>query len=124
MKKTNEEINEEKIDTILAEDIDFQGTLKFSNSLLIKGKFEGEINSEEGHLYIGDEAKVSARIKAASVTNLGEVIGDVETTERVILKSGSVINGDVITPELLCDPGGVINGNLTMTNRNPIPQVD
>jgi len=124
MKKSIEDINEEKINTIFAEDIHFQGTLKFKDSLLIKGKLEGEIISEEGHLYVGEHAQVNARIKAGIVTNMGKVTGDVETTERIELMSGSIITGDVITPLLVCDPGGVVNGNLTMTNKNPIPQVD
>ena len=46
MKNTESKVIEEKdIDTILAEDIDFYGTMNFENSLMIKGNFDGRIDS-------------------------------------------------------------------------------
>ena len=47
--------------------IEFRGTLKFKNSLKIKGKFEGKIISN-GHLIIGRESLTSADIDASIVT--------------------------------------------------------
>ena len=35
------DIDEHEIDTILAEDIDFEGQLTFKKPLMIKGKFKG-----------------------------------------------------------------------------------
>ena len=48
MVKNNESkmIEEKDVDTVLAEDIDFSGTMKFKKSLMIKGKFDGEIDAE------------------------------------------------------------------------------
>ena len=37
------DMDEHEIDTILAEDIDFEGHLTFKKPLMIKGKFKGEI---------------------------------------------------------------------------------
>ena len=39
------DIDEHEIDTVLAEDIDFEGHLTFKKPLMIKGKFKGEITS-------------------------------------------------------------------------------
>ncbi len=49
------DIDEHEIDTILAEDIDFEGHLTFKKPLMIKGKFKGEIKSTSS-LYIGEKA--------------------------------------------------------------------
>ena len=51
------DIDEHEIDTILAEDIDFEGHLTFKKPLMIKGKFKGEIASTSS-LYIGEKAYV------------------------------------------------------------------
>ncbi|MFW5747798.1 MAG: bactofilin family protein, partial [bacterium] len=60
---TIQSIDESEIDTILAEDIDFDGTLSFSDPLMVKGKFVGEIKAS-GDLYIGKDAVVEAQIEA------------------------------------------------------------
>ena len=38
-------IEESEIDTVLAEDIDFQGVLSFDKPLMVKGRFTGEIKA-------------------------------------------------------------------------------
>jgi hypothetical protein len=44
--------DENKISTVIADDIEFRGRLVFKNSLKIKGFFEGKIETK-GHLMIG-----------------------------------------------------------------------
>ena len=50
--------DENKIGTVMADDISFRGRIVFKDSLKIKGNVEGTIESD-GHLVIGMEAKVS-----------------------------------------------------------------
>ncbi len=118
-------IDESMIDTVLAEDINFQGTMKFSKSLMIKGKFEGQIDAT-GHLIIGPNAVVNATIKAGVLTNYGQINGNVEGTERVELFNNAKLSGDIKTPELIIESGCMFNGNCTMTEKKssvgPAPQ--
>jgi cytoskeletal protein CcmA (bactofilin family) len=106
-------VEEKDIDTVLAEDIDFSGTMKFKNSLMIKGKFDGKIDAE-GHLILGPHAIVKASIKAGIVTNYGKIIGNVEAIKKLELLKGAELNGDVKTPDLIIDSGCVFNGNCSM----------
>ena len=39
------QIDESEIDTVLADDIDFEGTLSFKKNLMIKGRFKGDIKA-------------------------------------------------------------------------------
>ncbi len=115
-------IDESAIDTVLADDIDFKGTLKFSRSLMIKGKFEGEIDAT-GHLIIGPNAVVNAKIKAGVITNHGEINGNVEATEKLEMFKGAKLTGDIKTPELYIENGCIFNGNCTMpTQKSGKPQ--
>ncbi len=115
-KESGLQIDESMIDTVLAEDINFQGTMKFSKSLMIKGKFEGQIDAT-GHLIIGPNAAVTATIKAGVVTNYGQINGNVEGMERVELFNNAKLVGDIKTPELIIESGCNFNGNCVMTDK-------
>jgi cytoskeletal protein CcmA (bactofilin family) len=115
MVKNNETkmIEEKDVDTVLAEDIDFSGTMKFKKSLMIKGKFEGQIDAE-GHLILGPNAVIKATIKTGILTNYGKIIGNVEAIKKVELLKGAELNGDVKTPDLIVESGCILNGKCTM----------
>src|SRR5208283_2480862 len=110
------QIEESMIDTVLAEDINFQGTMKFSKSLMIKGKFEGQIDAS-GHLIIGPNAIVTATIKAGVITNYGQINGNIEGTERVEMYTNAKLTGDIKTPELFIETGCTFNGACTMLEK-------
>jgi len=105
--------DENKIDTVIAEDIEFRGTLKFKNSLKIKGKFEGKIISD-GHLIIGRESNTSADITAAVVSVSGNVNGKIKATKKIELFKKSKISADMISPEIVMESGAVFNGICIM----------
>lgn len=113
------EAEEEKnIKTILADDIDYSGNLKFSTSLKIKGKFKGEIDST-GHLFIGKKAYVQANIKAKLVTIYGKVKGNIEAFEKVELFNHAELTGDIKTPDIIVQSGCLFNGNCIMVQKEP-----
>lgn len=105
--------DENKIDTVMAEDIDFRGTLKFKNSLKIKGKFEGKIISD-GQLVIGREATVSADINSSIVSVSGNVNGKIRASKKIEMFKKSRIHADLISPEIVMESGSVFNGTCIM----------
>ena len=107
-------INEDQIDTILAPDIQFKGKIRFVSSFMIKGNFEGEIESQEGHLIIGDKARVKANIKSRIISNKGEIIGNIEAYQRFELCKKASLKGDLITEDLYIESGSLFNGNCSM----------
>lgn len=109
-------VDESMIDTVLAKDIDFTGTMRFSKSLMIKGKFEGDIDAT-GHLIIGPGAVAKATIKAGVITNYGTIIGNVTAMERLELFNRADLTGDVKTPELIIESGCAFNGNCGMDQK-------
>jgi cytoskeletal protein CcmA (bactofilin family) len=107
-------IDENEIDTILAEDIDFSGVLSFEKPLMIKGAFQGEIKSSSD-LYVGDKAVVKAKIEANTVSNRGQIEGDVTAHKRVEFFATAAMKGDLSTPELVMESGCQYNGKCTMS---------
>jgi len=107
------EIDETDIDTILAEDINFTGNLGFEKSLMIKGKFKGDIRAR-GALYIDNNAIVDARVEADIVSLKGTVRGDVFAYTRVELFSSSMVDGDITAPDVIMESGCRFNGICKM----------
>jgi len=105
--------DENKIDTVIAEDIEFRGTLKFKNSLKIKGKFEGKITSD-GQLIIGRESTVSADINSAVVSVSGTVNGKIRAGKKIEMYKKSRVNADIISPDIIMESGSVFNGTCIM----------
>lgn len=112
----SERVKERDIDTVMGEDIDFTGTLTFSDPLMIKGKFSGEINSTN-ILYIEANAQVEANISASRVQVRGEVIGDIKATESVQLFTTAKVTGDIVAPKVKMENGCFFSGKCHMTNK-------
>ncbi len=107
--------DENEIDTILSEDIDFQGVLTFDKPLMVKGQFRGEIKAMSD-LYVGPEAVIEAKIEANLVSARGTIRGDIVAHKRVELFSSATVDGDIITPDLEMECGCRLNGNCKMVN--------
>ena len=108
---------EDEIDTVLADDIKFKGTLKFTNSLLIKGKINGEILANGGHLYINPGAEVKANIEAQTVSNMGKIFGNIVVSNKFELFSTGEVYGDITSNELYIETGAIFNGKSKMKKK-------
>ena len=94
---------------ILSSDVEIKGSVKFTNDLVIDGKIEGEIQSS-GNLTVGENARIKAEIKTATVVVYGKVHGNIIAADRVDLKSTAEVIGDIKTKTLSVEPGAVFVG--------------
>jgi cytoskeletal protein CcmA (bactofilin family) len=106
-------IDESEIDTILAEDIDFDGNMNFHKPVLIKGKFSGSIHAS-GDLFVNSDAVVEATIEAQTVSLKGTIKGDIYAAKRLELFSASRLEGNIRTPDMIMQSGCIFNGTCTM----------
>jgi cytoskeletal protein CcmA (bactofilin family) len=111
-------IDEANITTILADDLDINGTMTFKSSLMIKGTLEGEIMSE-GLLIVGPTAKVKATITTKNLISHGEIKGDVTASEQVVLKETAVHTGNITTQNIIVESGSLFNGSISMRGQVP-----
>ncbi|HSV55969.1 MAG TPA: polymer-forming cytoskeletal protein [Magnetospirillaceae bacterium] len=109
-------VNEELIDTILAGDVEFSGTIVFRKPLMIKGRVSGTIRSESD-LFIDAGAVVEAEITANRVSVRGSVKGNVVAKDRVDLYASGALVGDIKAPEVTMETGCRFNGICTMTGK-------
>ncbi|MBA7650747.1 hypothetical protein ES703_58558 [subsurface metagenome] len=113
MAKNNDRKVIEKITTTLGEGTNFNGTLKFRESLKIDGKFEGKIESP-GFLYIENGAVVRANIKVGSIVIGGIVRGNIEASEKLEMLTSGQVFGNIRTAKLKIADGVVFDGKCEM----------
>lgn len=93
-----------------------KGVLKFSTSVRISGKFEGEIDSN-GFLYVEEGAEVRADIKARSIIVGGIIHGNIEAMEKIEMLPTGKIYGNVRTAKLKIADGVLFEGKCEMIKR-------
>ena len=98
---------------ILSSDVEIKGTVKFTNDLIIDGKIEGEISSD-GSLTVGENARLKAEIKTATVVVYGKVHGNITALERIELKSSAEVIGDIKSKTLSIEAGAIFVGKSTV----------
>jgi len=97
----------------LGGDSNIEGQLNFSGQARLDGAFKGEIRGS-GALLIGPAAKVEADIQAASVTISGEVIGEINASERIELRAPGKLKGNINAPLVVMDEGVLFEGHCSM----------
>lgn len=113
MARTTEIKSSEKIATTLGKETVFSGTMRFSTSLKIDGKLDGEIISS-GALFIEEGAVVNANIKVRSLVVGGIVRGNIEALDRVEMLASGQVYGDVRTAKIRIADGVIFEGKCEM----------
>ncbi|MDR2898056.1 MAG: polymer-forming cytoskeletal protein [Spirochaetaceae bacterium] len=104
----------EKNTTVFGKETVFQGVLEFTDNLTITGQFEGTIHAR-GTLVIAKSAVCRVdQMQASSITVEGKVSGNLEATDRVEMKSGSEIRGNVVTSRLRIADDVLFEGEVAM----------
>lgn len=98
---------------VLSSDVEIKGTVKFTNDLVVDGKIEGEIASE-GNLTIGENARIKAEVKTATIVVYGKVHGNLTATDRIELKASAEVVGDIRTQTLSIEAGAIFVGKSTV----------
>ena len=112
----------EKNITVLGKETIFDGVMKFSEALQIEGKFIGAIDSH-GSLHISKSADCRVQyVKAASITVEGSVVGSLSAADKVDLKSGCSVKGDISAGKLRIADKVSFEGAVRMIKNNSFPE--
>jgi len=117
MAKNDEHKATERISTTLGRETEFNGVMRFRDSLKIDGTFSGEIVSS-GFLYIEHGSSVTANIRVGSVVVGGTVHGNIEATEKLEMLASGRVYGNIRTAKLKIADGVVFEGKCEMI-KNP-----
>lgn len=90
------------------------GDIISSEDLLVEGEVNGTITLSDNELVIGGAGKVQANVSAKTVRIEGEVRGDIEGQERVVICASGDVQGNVTAPRVMLEDGGRFKGSIDM----------
>ena len=94
-----------------------KGELNGSEDLTIEGQVEGKIELKDHVLTIGANGKIKAQVFAKAVIVLGEVNGNVTASEKVDIRDGGSVDGDIISPRVAIAEGAHFRGSVDMQRK-------
>ena len=94
-----------------------KGELNGSEDLTIEGHVEGKIELKDHVLTIGPNGKIKAQVFAKAVIVLGEVNGNVTASEKVDIRDGGSVDGDIVSPRVAIAEGAHFRGSVDMQRK-------
>jgi cytoskeletal protein CcmA (bactofilin family) len=88
-----------------------KGEVIGSEDLTIDGRIEGRIELPAHSLLIGPNAKVQAEVIAKVVTVMGGLVGKI-TAEKVDLRKGATVEGDIDSQKVVIADGALLSGRI------------
>jgi cytoskeletal protein CcmA (bactofilin family) len=95
------------------------GQIFTKEDLYVDGDVEGTIESQDNKVTIGPNGRVQASIKARDVIILGQVQGNVETSDKVDIRKDAKLVGDIVTSRISIEDGALFKGSIDIKKAEP-----
>ncbi|RDX35272.1 polymer-forming cytoskeletal protein [Kangiella sp. HD9-110m-PIT-SAG06] len=115
MRKNKRKSN--NVDTLIADGTCINGDMSFAGALFVDGEINGEVKGDtekQSVLSIGVHGKIKGNISTPYAIIFGQVDGDVYVTEKIDLKPGAKINGDLYYKVIEMNAGAEVNGKMVV----------
>lgn len=110
-KRTNEDLSQ--ISNIIGLETQLNGDIESVGNIRIEGKVYGNTKAK-AKLVMGKDSYVDGNVIARTAEVAGKVKGNIEISEVLTLKPSAVIEGDILTNQLIVEPGATFNGGCKM----------
>lgn len=98
--------------------IQIKGDISGNEDLRIDSKVEGSISIGGFRLTLGKSAQVDGEVVAREVVVEGKVSGNISARDRLELKNGSTVIGDISTARIVMEEGAYLKGAVEIDRSN------
>lgn len=91
-----------------------KGELQAEENLRVEGHFEGTLQLQKHQLEIGPKGGVDGTAFAHAITVEGNMDGDLYAVERISIRKGAKVKGNVMAPRVALEDGAVLRGTVEM----------
>ena len=98
-----------------------KGEIAGAESLHIDGRVEGALRLDGAYLNVGPGAMVRANVWAREAVIRGEVAGNLTATERLDIRNGGSLVGDVVAACVSIEEGAYFKGSIDMRRQEKAP---
>ena len=100
------------ISTVVSPGMRIVGRIHGGEDIRVQGTIEGSVMLSSGSLHVDAGGVVLADVQAESVYISGIVVGDLTAQNRVVLRDGARVVGDISTRRLVIEAGAAIRGGV------------
>ena len=119
MKSRKASVKNGKLETLVGEFTEINGTLKSAASIRVDGKIYGNIECS-GDVTIGDTGWAVSNITARNLTIFGTVEGNVKVSGKLTIGENGRLIGNHTSATIQILKGGVVLGMRTVVGREGI----
>ncbi len=101
--------------TNLGKSFTIKGEIHGDEDVMIDGNLEGRLDIGQHRLVVGSHANIRATIAARDVDVHGVVNGNIEATEKIILRTNSKLVGDLKMASVEIQDGAYFKGSIDIT---------
>jgi basic membrane protein A len=102
-----------QMSALLGKDTELQGKLKCDGTLMVEGRFNGDITTN-GTLIVGKDAKIESKIKVSSIIVSGYIKGNIKADKRIEIHPPAKVFGNLRAPSVIIEEGVVFEGRTKM----------
>lgn len=104
---------------VIGPGIHINGDISGEENLLIEGRVDGKIQLNSHQVDIGQGGKVKADISANIIRISGEVRGDLNGVEKVVISRTGNVHGNIKAPRMTLEDGAIFKGSIDMDPGEP-----
>jgi len=108
------ESNPSEQHNVLGKDTVIEGTLRSSGNLHISGTVKGNVEVQ-GRTVVMPGGTVEGEVASTTAEIGGKINGQISVTERLVLKSTAVVDGDLRAPKVVIEDGATFTGRCDMS---------
>jgi len=94
--------------------IRIRGDVTGDENLIIQGEVDGTITVHGHNVTISRTGKVKANIEANQIIVEGELAGDMNGDEKVIIRETGNVHGNIVAPRVTLEDGALFKGSIEM----------
>ncbi len=96
--------------------VQLKGELHGSEPVVVEGSVEGSVRLTS-ELRVAPGGTVKASVSAHTLIVAGEVVGDCEATEKVVIEASGRLTGNIKAPRIVIAEGATFRGTSDMSPR-------
>ena len=99
---------------VIGPSIQIDGDVRGEEDLVIKGEVNGTVRLVKNSVTVGVEGSIKADVHAQVIYVEGAVKGDLYASERVSIRKGAMVAGNIMAPSVSLDEGAKFKGSIEM----------
>ena len=98
----------------IGKSVQIKGELNGNEDITVEGTVEGKIVLSGHNLTIGTNGRITAEIAAKCVIVNGTVVGNIDAEDRIEVRQGGSVQGDLCAPRVVLAEGARFKGSVDM----------